>query len=169
TLARIILIPVYWLVFFNVKKYLALIIFLIASFTDFLDGYIARKHNLITDFGKLMDPLADKLMVISVFISQYISGAIPIEPIIIIVIKESIMICGSIYLLKNNIVVHSSIVGKIGQVLFISALIASFFNDYFISKNFRLDLILIWMSVFVALLALVTYFNSAIKKIKTKS
>ncbi len=171
TLARLLLIPIYWFVYFNLgtNKYIALCIFLVASFTDFLDGYIARKYNLITNFGKLMDPIADKVMVISVFISQYIGGAIPIAPILIIAFKEIVMIIGSIYMLKRNIVVYSNAIGKIGQLLFIVALIASFFNSYFIEINFRLDLILIWLSVIVALVALAIYINNGVKKLKANS
>ena len=69
TLFRIILIPVFIIIFLGAipdrktANIIALVIFSVASFSDFLDGYLARKHNMITDFGKLMDPLADKLLV----------------------------------------------------------------------------------------------------------
>jgi CDP-diacylglycerol--glycerol-3-phosphate 3-phosphatidyltransferase len=69
TLFRIILIPVFIVVFLcgipdrKTADIIALVIFSVASMSDFLDGYLARKHNMVTDFGKLMDPLADKLLV----------------------------------------------------------------------------------------------------------
>ena len=69
TLFRVILIPVFIIIFLGripdnkVSDIIALVIFAVASFSDFLDGYLARKHNMVTDFGKLMDPLADKLLV----------------------------------------------------------------------------------------------------------
>ncbi|MBR6889528.1 MAG: CDP-alcohol phosphatidyltransferase family protein, partial [Clostridia bacterium] len=63
---RLALIPVYWYFILNDQYYWALGVFAVASLTDVADGWIARKYNLITDFGKLMDPLADKLMSLSV-------------------------------------------------------------------------------------------------------
>ena len=68
TMMRVVLIPVYlvlWHLEFPGNNYAALTVFIVASLTDFLDGYIARKHNLVTDFGKFMDPLADKMLVLT--------------------------------------------------------------------------------------------------------
>ena len=91
TLFRIILIPVF-LVFINFNTEIgvlgALITFTIASITDQLDGYIARKYNLITDFGKFMDPLADKLLVSAAFISFIELNLVNAIPVIIIILKE---------------------------------------------------------------------------------
>jgi CDP-diacylglycerol--glycerol-3-phosphate 3-phosphatidyltransferase len=69
-------------------KLLALVIFIIGSATDFADGYIARKFNLITDFGKLMDPLVDKIMTMSAFICLVSLGTLPAWAVIIIVSRE---------------------------------------------------------------------------------
>ena len=65
TMGRIFAIPVFIVVFLMGYKYAAAIIFILAALTDMLDGHIARKHNLVTNFGKLMDPLADKLLVMT--------------------------------------------------------------------------------------------------------
>ena len=67
---------------------LATALFLVASLTDFLDGYIARKHNLVTDFGKLMDPLVDKILTGSVFIMLSAFGAVPAWATIVIIARE---------------------------------------------------------------------------------
>ncbi len=91
TLFRIFLIPVFILVMlFDIQnKYLiACIVFIVASITDAMDGHIARKYNLITDFGKFMDPLADKLLVISALICMIEEGLVPGWMVIIIVARE---------------------------------------------------------------------------------
>ena len=91
TLFRIFLIPIFILVMLlNIpSKYLiACIIFIVASITDAMDGHIARKYNLITDFGKFMDPLADKLLVISALICMIEVGLVPAWMVIIIVARE---------------------------------------------------------------------------------
>lgn len=91
TLFRIFLIPVFIIVMLlNIQnQYLiACIIFIIASITDAIDGYIARKYNLVTDFGKFMDPLADKLLVISALICMIEKGLVLGWMVIIIVARE---------------------------------------------------------------------------------
>ena len=91
TLFRIFLIPVFIIVMLlNIpNKYLiACIIFIVASITDAMDGYIARKYNLVTDFGKFMDPLADKLLVISALTCMIEVNLVPAWMVIIIVARE---------------------------------------------------------------------------------
>ncbi|MGL5694817.1 MAG: CDP-diacylglycerol--glycerol-3-phosphate 3-phosphatidyltransferase [Peptostreptococcaceae bacterium] len=91
TLFRIFLIPVFIiLMMLNIpNKYLiACIIFIVASITDAMDGYIARKYNLVTDFGKFMDPLADKLLVISALTCMIEASLVPAWMVIIIVSRE---------------------------------------------------------------------------------
>ena len=128
TMIRLALIPVFVVLHAIGHAKLALLVFCIASATDWLDGHIARKHNLITDFGKLMDPLADKLMVCTALIMQGISGVFPIPAILIVVIKECVMIYGSTYMLLKGIVVYSNIWGKLAQFSFILALVLSFWH-----------------------------------------
>lgn len=91
TLFRIFLIPIFIIVMLlNIpNKYLiACIIFIVASITDAMDGHIARKHNLVTDFGKFMDPLADKLLVISALICMIEAGLVQSWMVVIIVSRE---------------------------------------------------------------------------------
>ena len=91
TLLRVLLIPVYllmWYLDFSGNNYVALAIFVIASVTDFVDGYVARHYNQITDFGKFMDPLADKVLVITAMICFCAMGIFPAWALVIVVARE---------------------------------------------------------------------------------
>jgi len=157
TILRIALIPVYVAAYGEGYQYGALIVFLAASLTDLLDGRIARKYNLVTNFGKLMDPLADKLMCLAVLISLSSSGKVHWIPVVLVIIKELLMLLGGSYLLSRGVVVQSQIIGKTAQWLLISALCLSFFHDFFADWILPLDVILLWIAVIMALLALVFY------------
>ena len=113
TLIRLILVPVYWVLMLGYHlDYWALGAFLLASATDMLDGFLARRMQCITDFGKLMDPLADKLMVCTALLGQGLSGVFPWPAILIVMTKEVVMIIGGIYMLQIGIVVFSNILGR---------------------------------------------------------
>ena len=106
-----------------------IIIFIIAGITDILDGYIARKYDMITKWGKLMDPLADKLMLIVVLISLYTLEIVPLLVIIVVLAKELLMVLGAIFLYKNRkTVVQSNFFGKAASAAFYVAIIALVFN-----------------------------------------
>lgn len=167
TMLRAALIPVFLVLYYSSLRYTALVVFLLASATDLLDGYIARKYNLITNFGKLMDPLADKLMVISVLLVQTVSGILPAAAVIIVVLKELVMVLGGMYMLKKGIVVYSEIVGKAAQFLFIVALSLSFFHqDFLAAGSLQWDMLALWISVGLTLLALAFYARRAIEKLR---
>ena len=166
TVIRLLLVPVYIVMFSAGEKYAALTVFLLASFTDLLDGRIARKYNLITDFGKLMDPLADKVMVLTAMISmsidnKYISAVIPWAAVVILFVKELIMVIGSSKLLKSGVVVYASMIGKVAQCGFIAGLVAVFFHERFevLCEGWfmTLDVMLIWIAVILTLCAMVRY------------
>jgi len=166
TMIRLALIPVFVVLHAIGHAKLALLVFCIASATDWLDGHIARKHNLITDFGKLMDPLADKLMVCTALIMQGISGVFPIPAILIVVIKECVMIYGSTYMLLKGIVVYSNIWGKLAQFSFILALVLSFWHADFELIALPIDRVILWIAVVLAIIALVDYTRSALKTLR---
>ena len=91
TMMRVILIPVYlvlWHLEFPGNNYAALSVFIVASLTDFLDGYIARKNNLVTDFGKFMDPLADKMLVLTAMTCFCAMGRFPDWALVIVMARE---------------------------------------------------------------------------------
>ena len=91
TMLRVILIPIYlvvWHLHFSYNFVVALAIFIIASVTDFIDGYIARHYNQVTDFGKFMDPLADKVLVLSAMICFCAMGRFPAWALVIVMARE---------------------------------------------------------------------------------
>lgn len=177
TLIRLCLVPVYVAFFVRGMKYAALITFLAASFTDLLDGRIARRFNLITNFGKLMDPFADKVMVLTAMVSMAIGNAaippvIPWAAVIILLGKELVMVIGGVVMLRHGIVVYSSMIGKVAHCVFIGSLIASYFHEWFLDAcpgwPLTPDLILLWLAVCLTLCALVFYVNQSIKTAKEK-
>jgi CDP-diacylglycerol---glycerol-3-phosphate 3-phosphatidyltransferase len=117
TTARVIMIP-FFLVFlmtnfFEGSNYVALAIFIIASLTDMLDGKIARKYNLVTNFGKFMDPLADKLLVCSAMIAFIELGLMPAWIVIIIIAREFIISGFRLIAAERNVVIAAGMSGKI--------------------------------------------------------
>ena len=177
TMLRIILIPVFVAVFFSTPhdrdKIAALVIFAAASITDMFDGMLARKLNQITDFGKLFDPLADKVMVVTAMVCQALIGVFPWIAIIIVGVKELIMMLGGIFMLSKNVVVYSNYVGKTAQVFFIASLLLSFFHPSLAAGNvclfgMMIDCVLLWITVAFSLTALVVYAAGSLKTLKSK-
>ena len=120
TLLRVIMIP-FFVVFMLMDgmasaRYIALALFVVASFTDFLDGNIARKRNLVTNFGKFMDPLADKLLVCSALICLIETGQLPAWYVIIIIAREFIISGFRLIASDNGIVIAASYWGKFKTV-----------------------------------------------------
>lgn len=174
TLIRMLMIPLYLILFVNGMKYPALIIFLAASLTDLLDGMIARRFNMITNLGKLMDPLADKLMVLAVMFSMASGNAaiprvVPWAAVCILLGKELLMLLGGFIMLRRNVVVYSHLIGKAAHCLFIAGLTATFFHGWFVRVCagwfMTPDLILIWLAVTLTLCALAFYVADSIRKL----
>lgn len=144
----------------------AFFVFLLASFTDYLDGKIARKYNYITDFGKIMDPLADKMLTISMYICFVGLGISSILPVVLIVIRE-FLITSVRFLVseKKNVVISANIFGKlktisqivtIGAVMLTQIYMEMFSGNYYTKLNFVID-ILIWISCVFSIVSGVVY------------
>ena len=121
TIARVIMIP-FFLVFlmtdfFPGSRYAALAIFIIASLTDMLDGKIARKYNLVTNFGKFMDPLADKILVYSAFCLMVADGTVQGWMLIVILAREFTIAGMRTVAASDGIVIAAGMSGKIKTVL----------------------------------------------------
>lgn len=157
TIIRLILVPVIFILILSEQYLYAFIFFLIANFTDVLDGRIARKYNLITDWGKLMDPLADKITQISTITALIIKGIIPFWILVILATKELIMITVGFVLYKKNIVtVHSKWYGKIATVLFFVAIVFSLLSKTFVELS-KITLYLFYIAIAMTLFAGVMY------------
>ena len=175
SLIRLLLVPVYLILFVRGQKTAALIVFVAACFTDLLDGRIARKYNLITDLGKLLDPVADKVMILTAMFSMTIGNdaihaVIPWAAVLVVLAKELMMIAGGALLLKHGIVVYSSMVGKVAHCLFIAGLLLSYFHEDFVRLcsgwPMTPDLIVIWAAVVCTLCALCFYVWKNVRQAK---
>ena len=116
TMMRVILIPVYlvlWHVEFPGNNYAALAVFIVASLTDFLDGHIARKNNLVTDFGKFMDPLADKVLVLTAMTCFCAMGRFPDWALVIVMAREFAVSGLRLVAVDNGRVIAAGWSGKI--------------------------------------------------------
>ena len=168
TMIRMLLIPVFvFLYVIGLRKW-ALLTFLVASMTDYLDGRIARKYNLITDFGKLMDPLADKLMVCTAILCQTITGVLPWVACVLVMAKELFMVWGSVKMLERDVVVYANIWGKLATCSFILALTLSFFHGECMIGVVAVDRVILWISVALTMWAMVDYVIQAIHVLKKK-
>lgn len=176
TIFRILLIPVFLVVLLapipldsELSRYIATAIFCIASLTDWLDGYIARKYNLVTNFGKFMDPLADKLLVSSAMIALIgIPDAIvPLKSYVVaIIIAREFMITGFRTLaVEQNIVIAAGFWGKlktVGQMSMIIILLLNIESSVFTSLSYAL----IAISLCLTIISAIDYLIKNIKVLK---
>ena len=161
TLFRVVLIPffVFFLLapyFEEYGNYIAVAIFIVASITDFLDGKIARKYNLVTNFGKFMDPLADKLLVCSALICLIQLELIPAWVVIIIIAREFIISGFRLVASDNGVVIAASYWGKFKtafQMLTVIVLILNIPNKVFTI----LGTVLIYVSLALTVISLIDY------------
>ena len=160
TVLRVIMVPFF--VFFMLtyvggaaNKWIALAIFVIASLTDMLDGKIARKYNLVTNFGKFMDPLADKLLVCSAMICLIPSGKLPTAIVIVIIAREFIISGFRLVASDNGIVIAANYWGKfktVSQMAMIIVLIADLGGVFDLIGQ-----ILIWLALALTIISLIDY------------
>ncbi len=159
TILRFILIPVILYFIFTGNYLLGFVFFTISGITDILDGGLARKYHLISTFGKLMDPLADKLTQISVLATLVITNIIPIWILIIVILKELVMIIGASFLYGKDVVVYSKWYGKLATVLFYVAIVLSLIIKQFELTGLlaHLDLLFYCIALMATVFSLVMY------------
>ena len=163
TLARIVLVPFFaFFIIYPVFTYehttwsriIAAAIFILAAITDFLDGKIARKYNLVTNFGKFMDPLADKLLVCSALICLIQLGQLPAWMVIIIVSREFIISGFRLVAAEQGIVIAASYWGKFKTTFQMIAVVLMILNFEALSV---VTLICTWAALILTIISLVDY------------
>ncbi len=139
----------------DTNRYISLALFVVASVTDWFDGYLARKNNLVTNFGKFMDPLADKLLVCSAMICMIELNRLPAWFVIIIIGREFIISGFRLIAAENGIVIAANYWGKFktaSQMIMIILLILHF-DGIFVT----LEQLFIWLSLALTIISLITY------------
>ena len=166
TIIRFLLIPFIVINIFSGNFIIAFIFFTVSGITDIADGCIARKFNLISNFGKLMDPLADKLTQIATIASLTLKDIIPIWILAIVLLKELIMIAGASFLYGKDVVVYSKWYGKLATVLFYLAIVFSLLINQFELPSIwsNLDLWLFYLALFATVFSLLMYIKDVYKK-----
>lgn len=171
TIIRFFLIP-FILFFIFTEQYIpAFIVLTISGLTDVLDGIIARKFNCITNFGKLIDPLADKATQISILAALTFKGIIPLWMLIVVFVKEFAMIAGASFLYGKELVVSSRWFGKMATVIFYIAIVCSFIvtywngvltshTEYGLSPLPHFDTYLYYLALAATIFSLVMYFRT---------
>ncbi len=135
-------------------RYVAAALFIIASLTDMLDGKIARKYNLVTNFGKFMDPLADKLLVCSALICMIELRELPAWMVIIIISREFIISGFRLVASDNGVVIAASYWGKFKTTFQMIGVVLLIFNIPALST---LTTIIVWIALALTVISLVDY------------
>ena len=164
TMLRVGLVPLFIIVFFfsgeNAIMY-SVYIFIFAGFTDIADGYIARKYNLVTKLGQVMDPLADKLMLVAVIGCFTLENLLPIWVLIIVVIKELFMVVGSfvLYKKKDKTIIPANKYGKISTIIFYVAIV-------FVAYDLDYAMTIMLFAIVSAIIAFIMYVNLGLLEIR---
>lgn len=178
TLLRIALIPVFILLLMPalawgeiillganipLSQFIAALVFIIASFTDYLDGHLARKYNLVSSFGEFFDPMADKLLVIAAFVLLVELGRVP-GWVVIVIISRELMVTGLRVLLAqhNGKVMAAALPGKIKTFSQMFAIIFFLLNDAgFVLLNVSFATLMLYVCLFFTIYSGVDYFYHA--------
>lgn len=161
TFLRILMIPIIIYIMdsdFPNSNHIACILFIIASISDYFDGYLARKYNLVTNLGKILDPLADKLLILSILICLTTTRIIPIWIVLIILTRELAMTSLRAIAADSGIIISANILGKIKTVVQMISII-------FILFNLSGGIILIYLAVIFTIISFVSYLAELNKKI----
>ncbi len=160
TTIRMFMIPVFVVVILitGLESLLPGILFIVAALTDFVDGYLARSRNLVTNFGKFMDPLADKLLSTTALIMLIQLGKISAWIVVIIVAREFIITGFRVLAASNNITIAASIWGKFKTTTQFIAIILLLFKDtLLLNLVFPLDTIFVYVSLILTIISAADY------------
>jgi cardiolipin synthase len=165
---RILFVFIFCILYFNpITRPISFWIIILSGSSDLLDGYIARHFNQISNLGKVLDPIADKLFHISTIICFYLSGIIDLWLVIIIFIKEAFMVIGGIVLYnKTHAVIPSKWYGKLSSCLFFTAFMIAFYiqSDSVLNSVERVTVTLFFLlAIIVSIYAMINYVITAVK------
>ena len=169
TSLRLILVPVFIVIFAVFPQYpsLALLVYVIAMFTDALDGRIARAYNCVSEFGTLVDPLADKLMTLAAVVCLTWSRIIPLTAMVLVAIREITMICIGAYAAHKDIVRAACIPGKVATVMFTVSLVL-LFPWHGIEWFTKAAEFMLYSAIIVAFYAAIYYLAILVKRMNEK-
>ena len=139
-------------------------VFFVACFTDVLDGFIARRFNMITDMGKLLDPLADKGMQLTVLISLAFHDRMPFAAVVIILLKELMMFFGGVFLYRKKCIIAANWYGKTATVVIAACVLAVLL--FYEKMPIGILNFVQWLPVFVALGAFLLYFQTFLRTVQ---
>ena len=169
TVLRVILVP-FFVAFLLLSKsseslkWIALILFIAASLTDLLDGKIARKYNLVTTFGKFMDPLADKVLTISGMICLIELGRIPSWIVVIIVAREFIISGFRLIATEHGIVIAANYWGKFKTTFQMIMIVLMIVN---LPALAMVTQIVMWIALALTIISLITYIQQNMDVVRT--
>ncbi len=170
TILRIFLVPVFVACFYlpvEGAMYIAAAVFVVAYFTDMLDGYIARKYNLITDFGKLMDPMADKLLTAAAMIMLTAYGLCSPIATFLTIGRELVISAFRLVSATQGVVIAAGKIGKLKTLTqFIGIVLILLGNPLFNRIGVPFDQIVIWISVVLAVWSCTDYIVKNLKALK---
>lgn len=154
TMLRVIAIPVFIVVLMMGHRYTATVLFILAALTDMLDGQIARKYNLVTNFGKLMDPLADKLLVMAALVCLVELGDVAGWMVIVILAREFAVTGLRQVAASEGIVIAAGVTGKIKTITQMIAIPLLLLNNWpFAYINIPMDQIFLWIAVVMTIVS----------------
>lgn len=137
-----------------------LVIYIIAAITDAIDGHYARKHHMITTFGKFADPIADKLLTTTMFLLFLSRGIIPVIPVILIIARDTVVDGARMIASSNGKVVAAGMMGKLKTVLQMVTVALILLNNLpFEILHLPISLVLLWLAAFVSVLSGIQYLN----------
>ncbi|CAM4164099.1 CDP-diacylglycerol--glycerol-3-phosphate 3-phosphatidyltransferase [Erysipelothrix sp. HDW6B] len=142
----------------SLKSIIVLIVFIVASLTDFVDGYLARSRNMVTTFGKFLDPIADKLLVNTLFILFAYQGVVPVVAVIVMIWRDTIVDAVRMLLSQKGMVMAAGYLGKVKTVAQMLAIIFVLLNNLpFELFGVPFSSILVWFATIMSLLSGASY------------
>ena len=167
TMLRVVMIPAFLLVLFlapePMNRYIAVIIFIVASLTDMLDGKIARKYNMVSNFGKFMDPLADKLLVCSAMICLIEMNKLDAWIVIVIISREFIISGFRLVASDNGVVIAASYWGKFKTTFQMIAVVLLIVGIPALSM---VTTAVVWIALVLTVISLVDYIAKNVNVLK---